>query len=167
MTLFTYCSWCAGELKQKTQTEHICTVCHRTTYNNPRASTGVFIVNGPSVLLAIRKEKPHKGKLDVIGGFLEFNEDPIAGLKREVKEETGLSIKNISLIGVYCGLYNEDVSYCTLMYIAEIKSGTLIPGDDVASLVWHPIKDVPTKDFAWPWMKDALTELKARTENSH
>jgi 8-oxo-dGTP diphosphatase len=40
-------------------------------------------------------------KWDIIGGGLEHNEDPIAGLRREVLEETGLKLSYVSRSPLY------------------------------------------------------------------
>lgn len=44
-------------------------------------------------LLARRNYEPFKGKLALIGGFIENNEKPIDAVKREVEEEIGLEVK--------------------------------------------------------------------------
>ncbi|MEM5821149.1 MAG: NUDIX domain-containing protein, partial [Candidatus Aenigmatarchaeota archaeon] len=45
-------------------------------------------------LLARRNYEPFKGKLALIGGFIENNEKPIDAIKRELKEEVGLEVKS-------------------------------------------------------------------------
>ena len=53
----------------------------------------LFGTNFIKVVL-IRKNRPEwqKGKLNGIGGHVEGNEDPLQAMRREFKEETGLSV---------------------------------------------------------------------------
>ncbi len=55
----------------------------------------VVIIDGDEILLLKRSNylKKHKGEWDLPGGHLHIGEDIEAGLKREVYEETGLSIE--------------------------------------------------------------------------
>src|SRR6185295_17080859 len=61
-----------------------------------------FVINGDDVLLL--KRAPHKrvfpGRYNGVGGHLERDEDPHAGAIREIREETGLEIGDVSLRGI-------------------------------------------------------------------
>jgi 8-oxo-dGTP diphosphatase len=63
---------------------------------------------------------------DFPGGKLEENEDPIAGIEREVAEEVSLQVKAIGIVGVY----EMELEYCDektphrfTLYSTEIISG--------------------------------------------
>jgi 8-oxo-dGTP diphosphatase len=63
-----------------------------------------FIVNRKGELLVIKREKndEHKpGVWEIAGGRLEPGEDPVEGLKRETKEETGLEIEVLNPLGIH------------------------------------------------------------------
>ena len=51
---------------------------------------------------------PDKGKWNQPAGWVEVGDDPIAGVKIEVKEETGLEFEPTALIGVY-SLVRDDI----------------------------------------------------------
>lgn len=60
------------------------------------------------VLLQLRDDKPdipNPGKWSVWTGKLEENENPVQGVVREVKEETGLQLKNPQF---FCKIYNKN-----------------------------------------------------------
>ena len=61
-------------------------------------SVGALILKGDKVLLHHRTDYD---MWDLPSGSMEKNETIIQALKREVKEETGLKIKPVKLIGVY------------------------------------------------------------------
>lgn len=112
------------------------------------------------VLLAKRASEPFKGSYDIIGGFMEVDELPEAAAIREVKEETGLDIRIKSLLGIYVDRYGEDGDYTlNLHYIGEVISGEEKAMDDVASLEWIPIENVPL-DNGFQNARDGLRDLK-------
>ncbi|HEY6291741.1 MAG TPA: NUDIX hydrolase [Terriglobia bacterium] len=61
---------------------------------------GVVIENG-QVLLVRRGREPLKGDWSIPGGLVEIGESLAEALWREVKEETGLEIEPLEVIGVF------------------------------------------------------------------
>lgn len=88
-----------------------------------------------------------KGVWDFLGGFLESGEHPEDGLRRELREETGLEIEKANLLGMFIDKY-PDYDYDTLN-IAYICQVTGIPkaNDDVAELKWFPLNNLPELPF--------------------
>ena len=54
-----------------------------------------FIEKGNELLMLNRVKAPNMGLWNGVGGKLEKNEDKFCGIKREIKEETGLDISDI------------------------------------------------------------------------
>ena len=63
---------------------------------------GVYalIIKNDSVLLIKKARGPYTGQWDLPGGKLEFGEEPLDGLYREIQEETGLIAKDSQLVNV-------------------------------------------------------------------
>lgn len=85
-------------------------------------------------LCLIRREK--RGQLYYVapGGGLEKNEDPVAGLRREVTEETGLDLDEggIERRGVI-----EFDGTLQIYYSARARGERLAPSGPEASLLWQ------------------------------
>ena len=67
-----------------------------------KLSTKAFIVRNKQVFLVERSQKENEkpGEWDLPGGQLEHGEDPAIGLRREVREETGMQVEIVLPIGV-------------------------------------------------------------------
>lgn len=84
----------------------------------------VYNKNEDKILMCKREKEPYKGKLNLVGGKVEPNETELEAAYRELKEETGITDKDIELIHlmnfqymmtdkeleVYYGKLNKDVT---------------------------------------------------------
>src|SRR5206468_11763707 len=61
----------------------------------------VIFDNEGRVLLIRRKNEPFKGGYALPGGFVDIGETVEAACRREVSEEAGFEVDDLSLIGVY------------------------------------------------------------------
>ena len=69
--------------------------------NHPRVGVGGVVVNNGRVLLVRRGQQPLKGKWSLPGGLVEVGENLTQALRRELKEETGLEVEPLQVIGVF------------------------------------------------------------------
>jgi len=92
----------------------------------PKIGVGVCVVKDGKVLFGKRKNAHGEGFWCFPGGHLELNENIEDCARREVLEETGLSIKNLRL-GPYTNdiFENEKKHYVTLFVVADYGSGEL------------------------------------------
>ena len=75
----------------------------------------IFLINSKrELLLYLRDDKPdipYPGYWDFIGGMVEERESDIKALKREIKEEIGISIKNIEKIyELRCKIDSQEIT---------------------------------------------------------
>ena len=87
---------------------------------------------------------PSHNKWIGVGGHFEKDESPEDCLLREVKEETGLTLREYCLRGIITFVSNEWGTEYMYLYTATKYEGTLIECDE-GELVWVP--------------KDKLSEL--------
>jgi 8-oxo-dGTP diphosphatase len=99
-----------------------------------------FITNGDDVLLMKRAETKRifPGRYNGIGGHIERDEDPYTSALREIKEETGLSVGQLTLRGVYNVDAVQEVGITLFIFTGESATREVIEGDE-GSLHWVPI----------------------------
>jgi ADP-ribose pyrophosphatase YjhB (NUDIX family) len=112
------------------------------------------------VLLARRAYEPDAGLWDAPGGFLEEGEDPTVGLRRELLEETGLTIDVGGFVGTFVDRYGDDAdaqAVLNLVWEATIASGEPRAADDVSELRWFATDALPAEsELAFRWLGPAL-----------
>ena len=84
----------------------------------------VFNKENNKILMCKREKEPYKGKLNLVGGKVEQDEDEMIAAYRELQEETGITNNDIDLkhlmnfqynkldmeLEVYFGKLNKDVT---------------------------------------------------------
>lgn len=158
-----YCMECAQRLSKLSDSEYTCPNGH-TFWNEPKACVAVIMYKEKSeVLFSKRAKEPFKGQYDLPGGFCEFNEDPLVAAKREVTEETGMTIHGLEVIAAYTGMYSPVESVCDIVVLAREHTGTPQPNDDSDALEWHPLEfiDDPAFNPDYPGLRDKLRTLIA------
>jgi 8-oxo-dGTP diphosphatase len=90
------------------------------------------------ILLIRRKNEPFRGAFALPGGFVEVGETVEAACRREVREETGLEVGDLVLVGVY-STPGRDPRGHTLSVAFLVKLPEAVPpiaGDDAAEAEW-------------------------------
>jgi 8-oxo-dGTP diphosphatase len=107
--------------------------------DKPRHSVSVAAVitdDDDRVLLIQRADN---GNWESPGGILELNETIEDGLRREVREETGLHVESQQLTGVYKNLTRGVVA---LVFRCKITGGELATTDEAVAFHWASKADV-------------------------
>ncbi len=128
-------------------------------------STVCYIKNQNDLLMLYRNKKEddvNRGKWIGVGGKLEKGEAPEEGVRREVKEETGLEVFNYRLIGLLTFKYEQKETEYIFVYTAETKERDFIPCDE-GETAWIPLEK--TEDLAlWEGDRLFLPYLKEERE---
>jgi len=77
-----------------------CPACGWTHWNNPVPVLAAIVELDGKVLLA-RNAAWTRRMFALITGFMEAGESPEEGIRREVLEETGLTVERLALVGVH------------------------------------------------------------------
>ncbi|MFH0805576.1 MAG: NUDIX domain-containing protein [Patescibacteria group bacterium] len=77
------------------------------------------------------------------GGRLEVGEDIVNGLKREIKEETGLSVKILFPFNAFSANVGQEDSIVGINYLAEYSGGEIrIDTNEHSSYQWINISNI-------------------------
>ena len=116
-----------------------------------RNTTLCYLEQDGQYLMLHRVKKSHDvnhGKWIGVGGKFEFQESPEDCLLREVREETGLTLKSWRYRGIVTFVYNDDEAEYMHLFTADGWTGTLrdcaegelrwVPRDEVGKLnLWQ------------------------------
>jgi len=160
MKPFRFCPACGHRLADPDgEGGSHCDRCNRSWYLNAAPTAGAAIVADRRALVTTRAREPEKGRVDIVGGFLKFDENPIDGLKREAKEEIGVDIdvSNADFIQAVPHAYGPEGEWVlALGFKARLLSRELAPADDVASVQWVTMSEIDDLDWAWPHDRDLV-----------
>lgn len=101
------------------------------------------------ILLIKRKNDPFKGKWALPGGFVDESEDLPVAAKRELQEETGLTIDGMEQLGAF-GTPGRDPRHHTvsIAYTGFTDdSMEAVAADDADDAQWFSIKELPPIAF--------------------
>lgn len=115
--------------------------------NRPAVGVAVAVIKDGMVLLGKRKGSHAAGTYSFPGGHLEYAESLEACCHREVKEEAGITIKNLRLWCVTNDLFNGENKHClTMVYLADYDSGevTLKEPEKCEGWDWYKWHTLPT-----------------------
>ncbi|MFD0884355.1 NUDIX hydrolase [Streptosporangium algeriense] len=118
---------------------------------------GAIIRDGEGRLLLVRRGRPPgKGLWSIPGGRVEPGESDAEALARELREETGLTVRIAGLAGTVDRPGPGGVVYEIRDYLAEASGGTLRAGDDAEEARWFTEDDLARLPLS-PGLLDALT----------
>ncbi len=108
----------------------------------------VLLVDGENRLLLL--ERTDNGCWGPPGGAVEPGESVEGAARREIREETGLELGELSLFGVFSGpeyhyIYpnGDEVDNITIIYLARDWSGTLRLNGEHCDWRWFAASDLP------------------------
>jgi len=128
--------------------------------------SGAYIVKDGSVLLQRRKDN---GLLSNHGGLMEPGESTEETMRREVLEETGLTVTKAALLCVTSGqevhhIYEngDECYFVDTVYLVTDFEGEMHPQEsEVSELIWYPIDALPPESDLNPADRPSFRALKA------
>ena len=161
LDIFRYCPKCGSDqFEEHNEKSKHCSKCGFTYYQNPSSATAAFILNSKGELLVVRRGKePAKDTLDLPGGFVDNNESGEQGIIREIKEETGLDIKEVKYLFSIPNIYRYsgmDIHTLDMFYLCHVDDDVVTAADDVAECMWVPLREVYVERFGLRSIRQAV-----------
>jgi 8-oxo-dGTP diphosphatase len=108
---------------------------------HPLLGVGALIFRRDSILLVERGRDPLKGYWSLPGGLVEPGERLVDAVKREILEETGLSIRPVKIFEIFERIMKDaagrvEYHYVLADYLCKVVKGEPKAGDDVSRVQW-------------------------------
>jgi NAD+ diphosphatase len=136
-----FCSSCCSPLKPRNNVRaKECEKCGRLEF--PRISPAIIVLieRGDTILLA-RSPRFAGEFFSVLAGFLEPGESLEEAVHREVKEEVGITVKDIAYFGSQPWPFPDSLM---IGFTAEYESGEIqIDGEEIIEAGWYRAGNLP------------------------
>lgn len=137
-----FCGHCGAETRLKAdERATVCPTCGNVVY--PRISPAIIVgVRHGEKLLIARNAANKTGRFGLVAGFVEFGESLEDTVRREVREEVGLKVKNVRYYGSQPWPFSESLM---LGFFAEVD-GDPTPhpdGAEIAEAKWVTKEELP------------------------
>lgn len=107
----------------------------------------VLSPDGSQVLLIHRNARPddaHYGKYNGLGGKMQPDEDVVACMRREIREEAGIECTRMQLRGTisWPGFGPKGEDWMGFVFRIDAFEGTPLERNPEGTLSWVPVKDI-------------------------
>ena len=148
----------------------------------PVVGVGGVVIRDGRALLIRRGSEPLKGEWSIPGGTLELGETIAEGVRRELREETGLDVRILELLEVFERIFPAPdgsgteshgrplYHFVILDYLCEVEAGEPRAGSDVTDLAFAAEDELaryaltPT---ATRVVRSAFSRMRERVRPSH
>ena len=161
--VFRHCPFCGNSLGTREEEGHqrsYCHACQWTYYPRVAISVSTIITRGKEVLLVKRRREPYKGTWMFPSGFNDYGEHPEETARREVREETSLTVTGLILRAV-CQSPDDprEPGHIMFFYDARVAPGEIATDpDENEAIDWFPINAPPL--IGWELHQRFMAELQ-------
>jgi len=132
-------------------------------YRNPVPTVDIIVQQESNILLIKRKNDPFKDHLSLPGGFVNEGELVEEAARREMWEETSLTVEPIEILGVYSDPNRDPRRHVlTLVWIAIVVNGIARSNDDSIEVQWLPLNDIDSTRLAFDHKEILLDYIQWR-----
>jgi 8-oxo-dGTP diphosphatase len=136
----------------------------------PLIGVGAIIVEGERVVLVKRAHPPLQAQWSIPGGVLEVGEFVRDAAVREAREETGLTVEPVELLGVYDRVLRNpeqrvQYHYVLIDFLCRRVAGDLAAASDASEVRWFTREELPGLKLAEDTM-DVIQKGFAKLEGS-
>ena len=133
-------------------------------------ATKALIVDGGRFIMMKRHDNDEfkPGESDLPGGNIEFGEDPVIGLKREIKEEISLEVDVIAPSRVWTLMKGTDTHVVGITFLCRRIGGKETLSHEHSEFRWASLNNYKKEGISSWLVKDIesvipLIEVKTKT----
>ena len=120
--------------------------------SRPFVGIGIVVIKGDQVLLCRRGKPPSVGSWTLPGGAQDLGETCEAAARRELLEETGLSVGDLRFCAHVDTIRRDETGrvrfhYTILDFAARWEGGEAVAGSDVSEVRWARLEDLGPYDL--------------------
>lgn len=136
-----FCPRCGASLHpDERETALHCPDCGNTVYPRINPCVIMLVSRGEEILLALHRNR-NMNFYSCLAGFIEAGESVENAVRREIMEETGITVRNIRYYGSQSWPFPSQLM---LGFTAEYESGEIhVQEDELQTAAWFPRNDCP------------------------
>ena len=137
-----YCGKCGAKAQRHIDHRALyCPECEEQFFPRINPCVIVLVTRGEEILLA-RSSRFRHGFFSCLAGFIEVGETPEETVLREVREEVGLSVKNIKYVKSQSWPFPSQLM---LGFHADYAGGEIVPEPaEIEEAHWFDVRDLPS-----------------------
>ncbi|MEO0005318.1 MAG: NUDIX hydrolase [candidate division WOR-3 bacterium] len=134
-------------------------------YRQPKLAVDCIVLVDNKVVLIRRKNKPKGWALP--GGFVNYGESVEQAVRREIKEETGLTLVDLRQFRVYSDPKRDPRWHCVSVVFVAKGRGRLLAGDDASDFMLLDLDEVEEIKLAFDHQKILRDFRQAVKQDRH
>lgn len=139
--------------------------------SRPFIGVGVVVLKGDSVLLIRRGKPPKAGEWSLPGGSQNVGETVRETAAREVREETGVEVRDLRFLEVIDAIIPDkegrvQFHYTLIDFSAEWASGEPAADDDAEHAEWIPLSALPGVEL-WEKTREIIEKAAGLREQDN
>lgn len=158
----THCDECGGSLSAIKHGVKTCSDCYMKHYDNPVTGVAGIYIQDKKLLLGKRSGSYKNGEWCIPCGYLE-NEPIEDGLRREFREETGLTPVDLRIYDAHTNFDNPKQLTVGVYYLIESVTdnpeGQLKANDDLSEVGMFSLAEMGSIGFAFYSDLQVITKL--------
>jgi len=142
------CGHALEDMRAFGRVRRVCPACGLVVFREHKVAAALLLANEAGQVLLVRRAwGPKQGYWSLPAGFVDDDESPEAAAIREVREETGLEVADVTLLTLIAGREHERGADIVVVYRGRIVGGTLAARDDAAEAGFFPPDALPPLAF--------------------
>jgi ADP-ribose pyrophosphatase YjhB (NUDIX family) len=164
-----FCMECGSRLAERVPANDdrprlVCPSCGHIAYLNPKVVAGSLPITNGKALLLRRGIEPRLGMWTYPGGFVEMGETTEECAVREAKEELGIRVDGLRLLGVYS---RRQAGIVTVVYLSDLLEGEPHSSAEALDFSFFGPDEIPWEELAFPTTVSALKAWTSELGISH